>query len=150
MEQGERGPQRRSQPESQPGGRARAARQEMRRTADEVLADIGVWRLRASRWDVVGRGLRAMSDALAAGDTARFRRAVADVEMAGPHRISGLEDCALLPLPEEHRERLAELVHALGTDVPPATPATPAAPGGPGPDRTPRTPPHTVAPDAPG
>ncbi|MFB7168079.1 CATRA system-associated protein [Streptomyces sp. NPDC056242] len=87
--------------------------EELRQTAAEVLADVEVWQLRAKNWDVVGQGLKAMQDALTAGDLAAFQQALADVELAGPQRISGLEDCSMLPLPEEHRERLDELVHAL-------------------------------------
>lgn len=86
--------------------------------AAEILADAKVWRLVRESWDEFEQGLQAMEDALAAGDLAAFRRAVGDVEMAGPHRISGLEDSAMLPLPEEHRERLDELVHVLDTDGP--------------------------------
>lgn len=81
--------------------------------AVDVLGDVLVWRLTNENWEVVGRGLEAMNLALAAGDSAGFRRAVADVEMAGPHRIVGLENSAMLPLPEKHRERVNELIHSL-------------------------------------
>lgn len=87
--------------------------------AAEVLADVEVWRLDRRTWDVVGHGLRAMQEALVAGNPVGFQQAVGDIEMAGPYRISGLEESLLLPLPEEHRERLNELVHALDTDSPP-------------------------------
>lgn len=82
--------------------------------AVDVLEDVRAWRLTAQEWDVVGHGLTAVAGALDAGDPAGLRRAVADVELAGPHRVTGLEDAAMLPLPEEHRERVDELIHALG------------------------------------
>ncbi|URN14710.1 MULTISPECIES: CATRA system-associated protein [Streptomyces] len=91
---------------------------ETRRMAMDVLEDIPAWRLRRGDWNAVGHGLEAMRRSLAAGDTAGLRRALADVEMAGPHRIVGLEDAALLPLPEECRERVDELVHALEPAAP--------------------------------
>ncbi|MFP8940345.1 CATRA system-associated protein [Streptomyces fenghuangensis] len=81
--------------------------------AAEVLEDVPAWRLKRENWIAVGHGLEAMRCALAAGDAAGLRRAVAVVEMAGPYRIVGLEDAALLPLPEDCRERVNELVHAL-------------------------------------
>ncbi|MFH8407046.1 CATRA system-associated protein [Streptomyces sp. NPDC018019] len=100
------------------------------RMAMGILEDVSVWRLKRADWDVVGRALADVQRALAAGDLSGVRRALADVEMAGPHRISGLEDCGLLPLPEEHRERVNELIHTLGA-TPPENPRTMggAAPG---------------------
>ncbi|GAA3084110.1 hypothetical protein GCM10017562_62220 [Streptomyces roseofulvus] len=86
--------------------------------AAEILADVEVWQLRAKNWNVVGQGLKAMRDALAARDLTAFQQALEDVELAGPQRISGLEDSSMLPLPEEYRERLDELVHALDSDNP--------------------------------
>ncbi|MCB8905547.1 MULTISPECIES: CATRA system-associated protein [unclassified Streptomyces] len=106
--------------------------EELRQMAAEVLADVEVWQLRAKNWDVVGQGLKAMRDALAAGDFAAFEQALGDVELAGPQRISGLEDCSMLPLPEEYRERLDELVHALDGDNP--TPRAPSGSDAAGPD----------------
>ncbi|MFC5218407.1 CATRA system-associated protein [Streptomyces coerulescens] len=97
---------------------AASLEQGVRRMAVDVLADVLVWRLGRDRWEAVGRGLDAMRRALAAGDPAGLRRAVADVEMAGPHRILGLEDSALLPLPERHRERVNELIHQLDPEPP--------------------------------
>ncbi|SEQ84282.1 Putative transposase of IS4/5 family [Streptomyces radiopugnans] len=91
---------------------------ETRRMAVDILGDVPVWRLKRENWNAVGRGLEAMRRALAAGDAAGLRRAVAVVEMAGPYRIVGLEDAALLPLPEECRERVNELVHALDSADP--------------------------------
>ncbi|MTE17627.1 hypothetical protein F0L17_00445 [Streptomyces sp. TRM43335] len=86
--------------------------------AAEVLGDIPAWRLKQENWNAVGHGLEAMRRALAAGDAAGLRRAVADVEMAGPYRIVGLEDADLLPLPKECRERINELVHVLNSADP--------------------------------
>ncbi|WP_328941375.1 hypothetical protein OG259_06740 [Streptomyces sp. NBC_00250] len=104
---------------------------ELRQMAAEVLADVEVWQLRARNWEVVGHGLRAMRDALAAGDLVAFQEALGDVELAGPQRISGLEDSAMLPLPEQYRERLDELVHALDGDNPGSRAASGADAAGP-------------------
>jgi len=89
--------------------------EELRQTALEVLEDVAHWSLRPSGWERVGGGLAEMERALRAADVKRLRRAVADVEMAGPHRISGVEEAALLPLPQVYRERVDELIHGLHT-----------------------------------
>lgn len=95
--------------------------------AESVLADSQVWRLKQESWDLVGRSLTAMELALKAGNSPALSRAVANMEMAGPHRIGGLEDCSMLPLPEEYRERVDEMIHILG-ETPP-TRWSVAAPG---------------------
>ncbi|WP_210588374.1 CATRA system-associated protein [Streptomyces sp. GESEQ-35] len=86
----------------------------LRQLAVEVLGDVPLWSLKSSNWERVGRGLAGMERTLGAGDVTGFRRAVADVEMAGPHRISGLEEASSLPFPEVYRERVNELIHSLG------------------------------------
>jgi hypothetical protein len=101
-------------PPRRPVSRLARMDQAVRETAMDVLHDVPKWRLEHSKWEAVGRGLEAMRRALAAGDSAGLLRAAADVEMAGPHRIAGLEDAAMLPLPEEYRERVNEMVHTLG------------------------------------
>ncbi|PGH49689.1 hypothetical protein CRI70_16155 [Streptomyces sp. Ru87] len=107
--------------------------EELRQTALEVLEDIAHWSLRSSGWERVGRGLADMERTLRAADVTGFRRAVADVEMAGPHRISGLEEASSLPIPEVYRERVNELIHDLHAprDERPSSEA--ANTGGPGP-----------------
>lgn len=82
----------------------------------EVLGDVLRWSLRTPNWERVGEGLAGMERTLAAGDVAGFRHAVADVEMAGPHRISGVEEAASLPFPEAYRERVNQLIHRLGAE----------------------------------
>ncbi|MFI6086222.1 CATRA system-associated protein [Streptomyces sp. NPDC051217] len=82
--------------------------------AQGVLEDVLVWRLKRENWDVVGRNLAAVELAIKAGNLPALRLAVANIEMAGPHRIVGLEDCSMLPLPQEYRERVNELIHSLG------------------------------------
>lgn len=96
--------------------------------AEQVLTDAVVWRLRQESWDVVGQNLTAMELALSAGNPAALRLAVANLEMAGPHRIGGLEDWSMLPLSEEFRERVDELIHTLG-ETSPTTQRTGPAPG---------------------
>ncbi|MGK5642710.1 CATRA system-associated protein [Streptomyces sp. URMC 126] len=87
--------------------------EELRQMALEVLEDVAHWSLRSSGWERFGRGLADMERTLRAADVTGFRRAVADVEMAGPHRISGVEEASSLPCPEVFRERVNELIHRL-------------------------------------
>lgn len=94
-----------------------------RHSAQDVLADVPLWRLKPAGWHAVGRALQAMHVALAAGDDAGLRRAVADLELAGPYRIGGLQDTEALPLPQKYRERVNELIHTLGA-TPPRPPQT--------------------------
>lgn len=104
----------------------------LRRMAVEVLGDVPLWSLKASSWERVGRGLGGMKRSLEAGDVTGFRRAVADVEMAGPHRISGLEEASSLPFPEVYRERVNQLIHSLGAA--PGERSSPDDPDSDGPD----------------
>jgi hypothetical protein len=85
------------------------------RAAIDTLDDVSKWRLQLSGWEAVGRALEDMRRSLAAGDPAAFLRAVADVRRTGPRRIVGLENAATLPLPEQHRERVNQLIHDLST-----------------------------------
>lgn len=90
--------------------------EELQQMALEVLGDVLRWSLKTSSWERVGQGLAGMERPLEAADVAGFRRAVADVEMAGPHRISGVEEAASLPFPEAYRERVNQLIHRLGAE----------------------------------
>lgn len=101
----------------------------VRQRALDVLADIPRWRLGGDAWDRVGQGLRDMERAVGAGDRVALQRAAAEVELAGPYRVLGLEDVDLLPPPETLRERVAELVHALRTPAPPPAGKDPDAAG---------------------
>lgn len=79
-----------------------------------------LWDLTAEQWTEVRHALRKLQRAREAGDERRLRDAVADLEVAGPHRVSGLEDAGRLPAPRELRERINELIHALDTPGPSA------------------------------
>src|SRR3954454_14148829 len=92
----------------EPGVRERALR---------VLEDALLWDLTAAQWIEVGHALRKLRRAHEASDDRRQRDAIADLEVAGPYRISGLEDAGRLPAPRELRERINELIHALGPPV---------------------------------
>lgn len=107
--------------------------EELRQMALEVLEDIAHWSLRSSGWERVGQGLADMERTLRAADVTGFRRAVADVEMAGPHRISGVEEASSLPVPEVYRERVNELIHDLQATREERPSAGAANGGGPGP-----------------
>ena len=98
----------------------------VRERALQVLEDALVWDLTAAQWIEVGHALRRLRRAYDASDDRRQRDAVADLEVAGPHRVSGLGDTARLPAPRELRERINELIHALG---PPAQSAQRVARG---------------------
>jgi hypothetical protein len=106
---------------------------DVRQMALEVLEDVAHWSLRGSGWERVGRGLADMERTLRAADVTGFRRAVADVEMAGPHRISGVEEASSLPFPEVYRERVNELIHGLHTAQDERLSSGAANAGGPGP-----------------
>ncbi|GAA2592308.1 hypothetical protein GCM10010435_83810 [Winogradskya consettensis] len=92
----------------------------VRERALQVLQDALLWDLTVTQWTEVGYGLRRLRRACDAGDDRRQRDAVADLEVAGPHRVSGLEDAGRLPAPREVRERINELIHTLGPPVPSA------------------------------
>lgn len=99
--------------------------QAARRTALDTLDDVSKWRLRRGGWDAIGPLLEDIRRSLAAGDRDAVLQAVAEMRRVGPHRILGMENAAMLPLPEQYRERLNQLVHDLSTppqDSPPAGP----------------------------
>lgn len=86
---------------------------EDRRDALDVLGDALLWQLAAARWRQVDDAVRAMAKALARDDEEAFRRAVSDLEMAGPVRGVGAEQPAADPETESVRERINEMVHTL-------------------------------------
>jgi CATRA-associated small protein len=92
----------------------------VRKRARQVLEDALLWNLTAEQWIEVRHALRKLQGAREAGDERRLRDAVADLEVAGPHRISGLEDAGRLPAPRQLRERINELIHALDPPGPSA------------------------------
>ncbi|MEV5013295.1 CATRA system-associated protein [Streptomyces sp. NPDC053780] len=86
---------------------------EIRAEALDVLREASEWRLAAERWPEVERLVDAMGRAASAGDAAVFRRAVYDLEAAGPRRAVRAERAAVLPPQASLRERINTLVHSL-------------------------------------
>ncbi|WP_405824468.1 hypothetical protein OG705_29805 [Streptomyces sp. NBC_00838] len=86
---------------------------EIRAEALDVLREASEWRLAAERWPEVERLVDAMGRAASAGDAAAFRRAVYDLEAAGPRRAVRAERAAVLPAQASLRERINTLVHSL-------------------------------------
>ncbi len=86
---------------------------DVREDALDVLRDALVWRLTDGRWRVVGQAVEVLASALDAGDTAAFRKAVYDLELAGPVRAARFEDPPTVPTPDPVRERVNELIHTL-------------------------------------
>jgi CATRA-associated small protein len=60
--------------------------------------------------------MEALRDAVATGDGEAVRRAVADLELAGPVRATRIGAAPLVPVPESVRDRANHLVHALTTE----------------------------------
>jgi hypothetical protein len=102
-----------------------------RQDALDVLGDAQDWRLPAGRWRLVDEAVRAMAEALAHDDGEAFRRAVSDLELAGPVRGVGAEQPAEDPEKEPVIERMNEVVHTLTGPAKPARPRSddPAAAG---------------------
>ncbi len=102
-----------------------------RQDALDVLGDALHWQLTDSRWRQVDDAVRAMAAALARDDVEAFRRAVADLELAGPVRAVGAEQPAEDPVKEPVLERMNEVVHTLTGPAKPARPQSdgPAAAG---------------------
>lgn len=86
---------------------------DVREDALDVLQDVLVWRLTGSRWRAVEQALEMMAGALTVGDSAVFRAAIYDLELAGPVRAVRVEDASTLPVPQRVWERINELVHTL-------------------------------------
>ena len=85
---------------------------DIRADALDILADAGQWRLAAQRWQVIEEILGVMDAALAAGDTAAFTAAAADLELVGPLRIIPIGPPPVGPTPKS-RDLLNKLVYSL-------------------------------------
>jgi hypothetical protein len=87
---------------------------EARAEALDVVSDALQWRLNETRWQSLERILAAMDAASAAGDTAALMAATADLELAGPVRLTRIGAAPAVPPPAAVRDRLNRLVHSLG------------------------------------
>jgi hypothetical protein len=96
-----------------PGGNSAAAGG-VRADALDVLSDALSWRLADARWAAIDQVIAAMSAALEADDVAALAAATADLELAGPVRITRIGAVPVVPPPPAVRDRLNQLVHSLG------------------------------------
>jgi hypothetical protein len=92
-----------------------------REEALEVIVEARQWRLTEARWQSIDLSLIAMDAALKAGDPAALAAATADVEIAGPVRITKIGD-PQVELPPPVRDRMNRLVHSLGAVQAPQRP----------------------------
>jgi hypothetical protein len=84
----------------------------------DVLGDLLEWQLAPQRWERVEQIVVAMAEALAAGDADGLREATAELELAGPVRVTRIGATPLVPAPERVRDRANHLVHSLGGTPP--------------------------------
>lgn len=102
----------------------------VRAEALDVISDALQWRLSDARWQAIEPVLVAMSAALAADDPGALTAATADLELAGPTRVTRIGAIPVVAPPQPVRDRLNQLVFSLG-----GTPtAQREAPGAPEPD----------------
>lgn len=85
-----------------------------RTEALDVISDALQWRLADARWAAIEEVLAAMDAALSANDTEALAAATADLELAGPVRITRIGAVPVVPPPPAIRDRLNRLVHSLG------------------------------------
>jgi hypothetical protein len=112
---------------------------ETRADAVAVLLDVLEWQLVPQRWKWVEQLVDSFADALAGGDVAAMREATAELELAGPVRVTRIGATPLVAVPEPMRDRAEYLVHSLGSisRPPPEGPADSSGERGSGDDRKP-------------
>ncbi len=113
---------------------------QIRADAVSTLSHVLRWELTAARWDLLGGMLDALAAAAAESDADALAVATADLELAGPMRITpiGPGSAQRREAPPEVRDRINELIHVLrGADQGTDTGAQGARGGerGPGTDR---------------
>ncbi len=86
---------------------------ELELEALEVLRDAASWHLTGSRWRVVSAAVTALADARRAGDVVAFRRAIYDLELAGPVRGRSADDPPPAEVPPLVREEITDLILTL-------------------------------------
>jgi hypothetical protein len=87
---------------------------DVRAEALDIISDVLQWRLADGRWRAIQQVLAAMDDALAAGDVDALAAATADLELAGPLRITRIGAPPIVPPTPPVRDLLNRLVHSLG------------------------------------
>lgn len=84
----------------------------------DITLDVFQWRFAAARWAAVARILADMEAAIAANERQALASATAELELVAPLRIIMIEAQPTTPPPQEVRDRLNRLVHALGGTPP--------------------------------
>jgi hypothetical protein len=79
-----------------------------------VVSDALQWRLAEARWQAIKQVLIGMDAALAAGDLDALAGATADLELAGPLRITRIGATPVVPPAPPVRDLLNRLVYSLG------------------------------------
>jgi hypothetical protein len=87
---------------------------DVRAEALDVISDALQWRLADARWQAIEQVLVVMEAALTTGDVAVLEAATADLELAGPLRITRIGTPPVVPPPPPIRDRLNQLVYSLG------------------------------------
>jgi CATRA-Associated Small Protein len=99
----------------------------IRAEALDVLSDALQWQLAETRWPAIEQVLAAMDAAVTGRDLHALMAATADLELAGPLRITRIGATPILPAPPKIRDRLNQLVFTLG-GVPAASDEDPGPP----------------------
>jgi hypothetical protein len=84
--------------------------------AVNVLQDALLWELSPARWDGIAavlQALEALEADLGQGDVDALTEAVAQLELAGPVRITRIGAPPVEPPPPKVRERINQLIHRL-------------------------------------
>lgn len=87
---------------------------DVRAEALDVIFDAHQWRLATAQWGRIERMLDAMISALEADDLSALAAVTADLELAGPLRITRIGTVPAVPPPPPVRDQLNRLVHILG------------------------------------
>ncbi|HUY46730.1 MAG TPA: CATRA system-associated protein [Streptosporangiaceae bacterium] len=87
---------------------------DVRAEALDVVSDALQWRLAEARWQAIEQVLSAMDAALEADNLDALAAATADLELAGPLRITRIGATPVVPPAPPVRDRLNQLVHSLG------------------------------------
>lgn len=87
---------------------------DVRAEALDVISDALEWRLAEARWQAIEQVLSAMEAALEADNMDALAAATADLELAGPLRITRIGATPVVPPTTPVRDRLNQLVHSLG------------------------------------